>query len=128
MSRKLANGERQIDNVARIMDGWVDNHPWARGGWVPADQDWDEFTSNQPEGDAIVNPIQQVRDEVLGLCEVLLDTKSCETAVEIGVGYCGGTHYLWSLLFDRVISIDANRHLIERHICDQHPHEDQSTF
>ena len=81
MSRKLANGERQIDNVARIMDGWVDNHPWARGGWVPADQDWDEFTSNQTEGDVIVNPIQQVRDEVLGLCEVLLDTNSCETAV-----------------------------------------------
>ena len=107
--------------------GWIIIRGRAEAGCQQT-KNWDEFTSNQTERDVIVNPIQQVRDEVLGLCEVLLDTNSCETAVEIGVGYCGGTHYLWSLLFDRVISIDANRHLIERHIRDQYPHEDQSTF
>jgi len=141
MSRKLINGERQLQNIAHIMDDWVANHPWARGGWVPSDKSWDEFTSNQsnraeilwghedvPQVNDDVNPIQQVREEILNLCEVLLKSNSCQTAVEIGMGNCGGSHYLWSLIFDRVFSIDVNQPLIERHILDQKPHSDQSTF
>lgn len=131
MSRKLVNGELEFDTVARHLDEWVDHHPWARGGWVPAEQNWEEFVAShryRPKDNAGVTPIQQVRAEILGLVEVLLETIPRKTAVEIGMGSCGGSHFLWSLMFDRVITIDADRKPIERYIEEHQPHEGQSTF
>lgn len=128
MSRKLINGERHFDNVAGLLDHWVDHHPWAHGGWVPGDVDWDEFIANADPSDAAANPIQQVREEIMEFTRVLLDTVPGRTAVEIGMGRCGGSHYLWSLMFDRVITVDANQELIERYLNDHQPHDDQSTF
>ena len=128
MSRKLINGERYFENVAGLLDNWVDNHPWARGGWVPGDLDWDEFIANLDQSDAGANPIQQVREEIMEFVKVLLETVPGKTAVEIGMGRCGGSHYLWSLMFDRVVTIDADRKLIERYINEHVPYRDQSTF
>lgn len=131
MSRKLVNGELKFDTVARRLDDWVDHHPWARGGWVPADQEWHEFMAShryRPKDNDGVTPIQQVRSEIIGLVEVLLDSVPRRTAVEIGMGTCGGSHFLWSLMFDRVITIDADRKPIERFIDEHSPHDDQSTF
>ena len=71
MSRKLVNGELKFDTVARRLDDWVDHHPWARGGWVPADQEWHEFMTShryRPKDNDGVTPIQPgaVRDYWLG--------------------------------------------------------------
>ena len=93
MSHKLVNGELTFDTVARHLDEWVDHHPWARGGWVPAEQTWDEFAAShryRPKNNDGVTPIQQVRAEILGLVEVLLESTPRKTAVEIGMGSCGG--------------------------------------
>ena len=60
--------------------------------------------------------------------KVLLETVPGKTAVEIGMGRCGGSHYLWSLMFDHVVTIDADRKLIERYINEHVPYRDQSTF
>ena len=128
MSRKLINGERHFENIADLLDGWVDNHLWARGGWVPGDVDWDEFIATHNTNDASANPIQQVREEIMEFVKVLLAAGPGKTAVEIGLGRCGGSHYLWSLMFERVITIDVDQKLIERHIIEHLPFSDQSTF
>lgn len=128
MSRKLLNGDRNFENIASLLDNWVDNHPWAHGGWVPGNVDWDEFIANLDQSDAGANPIQQVREEIMELVKVLLETVSGRTAVEIGMGRCGGSHYLWSLMFDRVVTVDVDEKLIERFIYEHMPPSNQSTF
>ena len=128
VSRKLLNGDRNFENIASLLDNWVDNHPWAYGGWVPGNVDWDEFIANLDQSDAGANPIQQVRAEIMELVKVLLETVSSKTAVEIGLGRCGGSHYLWSLMFDRVVTVDVDEKLIERFKYEHMPPSKQSTF
>ena len=52
--------------------------------------------------------IQQNRDEILEFAEVLKNMGVNGSILEIGLGYFGSTHFLWRLIFDKVITIEKS--------------------
>ena len=51
--------------------------------------------------------IQQNSKELYELIDVILDNKT-KTALEVGLGYYGSTHFLWRLIFEKVITIECD--------------------
>ena len=78
--------------------GWYDDHP--------------SFAST-PSG-PYRGAIQQVRSEFEELLRRALAQGLHGTAVQIGLGITGGTHFALRQVFDRVISIDINPENIAR--------------
>jgi predicted O-methyltransferase YrrM len=52
--------------------------------------------------------IQQVRDEIKGFVETLIENNKTKSILEIGLGHCGSTHFLWRQIFDRVVTIEKS--------------------
>jgi hypothetical protein len=57
-----------------------------------------------------VTPIQQIKQEITDLVDVIKHLSG--DALEIGLGVYGGTHMLWRLLFDNVITIDNDESVV----------------
>ena len=53
-----------------------------------------------------IDGIQQDRDEIKEFSEYLLKYLDGGTIVEVGLGYYGSTHFLWRMMFDKVITIE----------------------
>ncbi|TDO96244.1 class I SAM-dependent methyltransferase [Marinomonas balearica] len=107
-----------IHAIADDLDNWVTNHPWAKGGYVDPSSTREEriaYHSNKSS----TNPIQQVREEILGLVEVMLGLKKRQKIVEIGFGEIGGTHRLFKQLFDEVHTIEVRNDVVDRHVHEQ---------
>ena len=102
-----------LDEVMLYLDEWVAKH----GTYVNPDEIPDEAT-NKLKFSHILKArelaIQQVREEIKDLIQVILDRKLNQSILEIGLGYYGGTHMLWRRLFDRVVTIDYNPILIAK--------------
>jgi predicted O-methyltransferase YrrM len=97
--------KKSITRILAELDEWVSQH--GKDGYVPED-----FVPL--DGHGYDHGIQQVRREIHAFAR-LLDSRNLHgTLVEIGLGNYGGTHMLWRNLFDRVITIDNNPHLIPR--------------
>lgn len=108
---------KTIESIMTAMDSWVVEH--GNGTYVA-----DDFNFQPEAGD---HAIQQNRKELRDFVEVLLGLPQRRTILEIGLGNHGGTHFLWRMLFELVITIDNNIDLIERF---KHKHhlDDKSMF
>ena len=51
--------------------------------------------------------IQQNSKELYEFIDVILDNKT-KTSLEVGLGYYGSTHFLWRLIFEKVITIECD--------------------
>lgn len=92
---------RELGPIMRELDQWVSKH--GNGCYVAPDDEPLKNWGIPPD-----YGIQQERQEIEGFTAKLLEMGTKGTALEIGLGYYGSTHFLWRLLFDRVITIEKN--------------------
>ncbi|MBI4354235.1 MAG: class I SAM-dependent methyltransferase [Candidatus Omnitrophica bacterium] len=98
-------GRSTVNRVMKQLDAWVARHgngKYERGDWVPMQ----DFMIPDDAG------IQQDRDEIKEFVSLLLSRKRLGTALEVGLGYYGSTHFLWRLLFKRIITIEKSHERI----------------
>lgn len=80
--------------------------------WVAKHGDGNYCDPNtDPLGNFALMPdsgIQQERREISEFCKVLLKKKLNDTALEIGLGFHGSTHFLWRQIFKKVVSIELS--------------------
>jgi len=104
MSKQKANDtvsglKRDSKIIMSELDRWVES--LGNGKYNPADF--------KPLGALALYPdysIQQVRSEINGLVDEIISRGLSGTILEIGLGHYGSTHFLWRLLFERVITIE----------------------
>ena len=58
--------------------------------------------------------IQQVRTEIYQFIDILLKQKKAKNCLEIGLGLYGSTHFLWRLIFEKIITIEHQKDRIFR--------------
>src|ERR1035437_680530 len=106
------------NKIMNEFDQWVEGHPWARGGYVPADlvtRDHASVLSGQVNQGPDVFAVQQVRSEISELVhDIVRRCPNFDCALEIGLGNFGGTHTLWSMIFDRVVSVELDHVRVDR--------------
>ena len=72
-------------------------------------QDEFDFVKNLNEGFLSPVPaIQQNKKEIEEFISVLLNKKVKGTAMEIGLGFYGSTHFLWRHIFDNTITVEMS--------------------
>lgn len=101
---KEASG-RTLEGIMARLDEWVSRHgngQYERGDFTPME----DFMIPDDAG------IQQDRDEIKEFVSRLLSRGRLGTALEVGLGYYGSTHFLWRLLFDKVITIEKSHERI----------------
>ncbi|MBC8428598.1 class I SAM-dependent methyltransferase [bacterium] len=52
--------------------------------------------------------IQQSKKEIEEFVDILLELEPTNGALEIGLGFYGSTHFIWRLIFDKVITVEMN--------------------
>lgn len=93
---------QMVAEIMRQLDTWVSSHgngQYVSKTFVPLDE---SFMIPEEVG------IQQNREEIEAFVSVLLSRAQRSITLEIGLGSTGGTHFLWRLLFDRVITIEKS--------------------
>ena len=58
-------------------------------------------------------PIQQSRQEIYALIELLLDYPR-DVILETGCGEWGGTHFLWQSMFNKVITVEVTQSIVDK--------------
>jgi len=113
MATKTANRptagrrDKRISRLMEQLDAWVCRHgngKYEQGDWVPMQ----DFMIPDDAG------IQQDREEIKEFIELLLSRGRLGTVLEIGLGYFGSTHFLWRLLFERVITIEKSHERVRQ--------------
>jgi hypothetical protein len=74
----------------------------------------DEFVYSRADKTYVLPPpftspntaIQQDRAEIMKFVEIILNLKNKFNICELGFGPMGGTHYLWRMLFDKVLTVE----------------------
>jgi predicted O-methyltransferase YrrM len=102
-----------LNTVMGTLDEWVSLQ--SNGKYVPA------HSNNPAHKLSIINSeslslgllneiygIQQVREEIKKFVEVIILHNQTNSILEIGLGHCGSTHFLWRLLFDKVVTIEKS--------------------
>ncbi len=87
--------------IIEKLNDWVSKH--GDGNYCAPDID--------PLGDYALLPdsgIQQERREISDFCQVLLSKRLHGTALEIGLGFHGSSHFLWRQIFKKVVSIELS--------------------
>lgn len=96
---------KTVEHIMGPLDAWVARHgngQYEQGDWVPTQ----DFMIPDDAG------IQQDRAEIAAFVELLLARGRLGTVLEVGLGYYGSTHFLWRLLFDKVITIEKSHERI----------------
>ncbi len=96
---------KRLKGIMEQLDAWVAKHgngKYEQGDWVPMQ----DFMIPDDAG------IQQDREEIKEFVSRLLSGGRLGTALEVGLGYYGSTHFLWRLLFDKVITIEKSHERI----------------
>lgn len=91
----------ELEEIMQELDSWVSQH----GDGCYVDPGFEPKLDYSVPADS---GIQQERREIEAFVAKLLEIKHRGTALEIGLGQFGSTHFLWRLLFDRVITIESN--------------------
>ena len=102
---------RNLADIMDYLDEWVVQH----GKYVKPDEVPDTASNSLKLGHIIKAHqlgIQQVREEIKDLIQVVLDKKLDGRVLEIGLGYYGGTHMLWRQIFKEVVTIEYSRPVI----------------
>jgi predicted O-methyltransferase YrrM len=84
-----------------MLDEWVSRQ--GNGGYFGDDAQTPTAVSLFPD-----YAIQQHREELAEFVKVLCGLPHRRGALEIGLGYFGSTHFLWRLMFDRVVTIERS--------------------
>jgi|TARA_Y100000310_G_scaffold74520_1_gene70747 cephalosporin hydroxylase len=90
----------ETNNIIQELDKWVSDK-----GSVGYTEGEDGYTINY-SGTKPIEGIQQNRNEIKEFVEYLNDGYNNGTILEIGLGYYGSTHFLWRMIFDKVITIE----------------------
>jgi len=101
MQSKSDGPMQKLDDIMRHLDDWVSRH----GDVNYVDPDFEPMKNFSIPPD---NGIQQERREIETFVGLLLKKGLNGMVLEIGLGYFGSTHFLWRLLFDRVVTIEKN--------------------
>lgn len=96
-----SQSELRRQRLMAELDRWVKSH--GNGEYVPED-----YEPSGPLGLPADYGIQQVRSEIDEFLGEVITNDLGETALEIGLGYYGSTHFLWRLAFKRVITIEKS--------------------
>jgi predicted O-methyltransferase YrrM len=65
-------------------------------------------------GASFESPTQQSRKEIHTLIEVLLQVSPRNITLETGAGEWVGSHFLWQMLFDKIITIEISKPIIDK--------------
>jgi len=65
-------------------------------------------------GESYEHPLQQLREEIYKFAEVLYNLPNRGTLLETGAGDWCGTHFLWRMIFDKVITIEIQPSIIDK--------------
>ena len=90
--------------ILKELDKWVAD----KGDGKYIEYEYNPYTSfknhtlNEEKG------IQQVREELSDLIDVLLKKNKLQRCLEIGLGFFGSTHFLFRQMFDTTITIESN--------------------
>jgi hypothetical protein len=87
--------------IMALLDRWVAAN--GNGTYVPPDERAAASLELFPD-----YGIQQVRDEIAAFVDVVLTLPRRTLIVEIGLGFFGSTHFLWRMMFDRVVTIERS--------------------
>jgi len=96
----------EINTIIQELDKWVSDK-----GSVGYTEGKDEYTINY-SGTKPIEGIQQNRNEIKEFVEYLFNYFNGGTILEIGLGYYGSTHFLWRMIFDKVITIENKNNRI----------------
>ena len=96
----------ETNNIIQELDKWVSDK-----GSVGYTEGKDGYTINY-SGTKPIEGIQQNRNEIKEFIEYLNDGYNNGTILEIGLGYYGSTHFLWRMIFDKVITIENQNNRI----------------
>ena len=95
-------GRKNLRDIMKQLDAWVSRHgngKYVAPNFVPP---LDDFRLADDAG------IQQDREEIKAFISLLLKRERLPSVLEVGLGNYGSTHFLWRLLFDRVITIEKS--------------------
>ena len=96
----------ETNTIIQELDKWVSDK-----GSVGYTEGKDEYTINY-SGTKPIEGIQQNRNEIKEFVEYLNGRNNSGTILEIGLGYYGSTHFLWRMIFDKVITIENKNNRI----------------
>lgn len=91
---------KTVQGIMEQLDAWVARY--GSGRYERDAQPMDEWMLSEDAG------IQQDRREIEEFVSVLLGRGRLGVALEVGLGFFGSTHFLWRLLFDKVITIEKS--------------------
>lgn len=91
-----------LDDIFSRLDAWASRRE--PKGWADP-----EFV---PQLVNLLMPVQQIRQEIYEFVGLLLNRELRDTVLEIGMGKHGGTHYLWRMIFRRVVTIEPSAEFI----------------
>ena len=97
----VSNPRYDPATIISELDRWVAIH--GNGQYVPADYEPLDPLALFPD-----YGIQQVCSELHEFVAEIVGRGLSGTALEIGLGYYGSTHFLWRLMFKRVITIEKS--------------------
>jgi|TARA_Y100000310_G_scaffold231464_1_gene234025 cephalosporin hydroxylase len=90
----------KINEIMKELDKWVFDKG-SRGYTEGEDKYTLYYSGTKP-----IDGIQQNRNEIKEFTEYLLNYFNGGTILEVGLGYYGSTHFLWRMIFDKVITIE----------------------
>ena len=96
----------ETNTIIQELDKWVSDK-----GSVGYTEGKDQYTLNY-SGTKPIEGIQQNRNEIKEFVEYLNGGHNSGTILEIGLGYYGSTHFLWRMIFDKVITIENKNNRI----------------
>jgi len=96
----------KTNTIIQELDKWVSDK-----GSVGYTEGKDQYTLNY-SGTKPIEGIQQNRNEIKEFVEYLNGGHNSGTILEIGLGYYGSTHFLWRMIFDKVITIENKNNRI----------------
>lgn len=101
VKQSVANSKPDLAGIMSELDRWVASH--GNGQYNPPEYEPLDELALYPD-----YSIQQVRSEIQDFVDEILKRDLTGTMVEIGIGYYGSTHFLWRLLFERVITVEKS--------------------
>jgi predicted O-methyltransferase YrrM len=98
---------KKIDNIFTQVDKWVSDKGYA--GYIEREFPYTELYS----GTEPITGIQQIKEEIKSFVELLVEKNKFDSILEIGLGHYGSTHFIWRILFNKVITIESRYDRIE---------------
>ena len=90
---------KSVDIINELNKWIVDK---GSGGYTIGNDSYTEYYS----GTNPIEGIQQDEQEIKEFVEYLNDKFNGGIILEVGLGYFGSTHFIWRMIFDKVITIE----------------------